>query len=211
MDQAFALLDQAEKMEHFAEERQGFFMLRAQLYAEKGDFPQAIAAARESIALEEENTPNNPVRQLLMNLLMATEDYPGLYEAASAQTAMEAGDEYYRAALYYQALALDRMGRRGEAVEAYRRAVRIYRNETLQKPNLVDAYLYRAMALRDLEEYDSALEVLDFILSLNDKLAEPYTIRAEIYRQQNRESEAREEMEKAYLLKPELKALYSVE
>lgn len=146
-----------------------------------------------------------------MNLLMATEDYPGLYEAASAQVVLEAGDDYYRAALYYQALALDRMGRKDEAREAYRRAIRIYRNETLQRPNQLDAYLYRAMALRDIGELDGALEMLDFIINLNDKIADPHTIRAEIYRQQGKEAEAKAEMDQACLLKPELKMLYGAE
>ena len=115
--------------------------------------------------------------------------------------------EYYMS----QALALARMGRKDEAREAYRQAIRIYRNETLQKPNQLDAYLYRAMALRDIGELDSALEMLDFISNLNDKIAEPYTIRAEIYRQQGKEAQARAELERACQLKPELKQLYGVE
>lgn len=211
IDKAFDLLGQAEQMPSFEDERQNIALLRAQLYAEKTDFTQAIAAARACIAMEGENGPFNQARQLLMNLLMATEDYPGLYEAASAQVALEAGDDYYRAALYYQALALDRMGRKDEAREAYRRAIRIYRNETLQRPNQLDAYLYRAMALRDIGELDGALEMLDFIINLNDKIAEPHTIRAEIYRQQGKEAEAKAEMDQAYLLKPELKMLYGAE
>ena len=210
IDKAFGLLERAEQMPSFEAEHQNISLLRAQLYAEKSDFPQAISAARACVDMEE-GVPFNQARQLLMNLLMATEDYPGLYEAACAQVALEAGDDYYRAALYYQALALARMGRKDEAREAYRQAIRIYRNETLQKPNQLDAYLYRAMALRDIGELDSALEMLDFISNLNDKIAEPYTIRAEIYRQQGKEAQARAELERACQLKPELKQLYGVE
>ena len=77
--------------------------------------------------------------------------------------------------------------------------------ETLKKPAAVDIYLYRVMCLKDLEQYDKALELLEFIEGLSDKIAEVYTLRADIYKKMGRKSLADENLEKAYKLKPELK------
>ena len=108
-------------------------------------------------------------------------------------------------------MALKNLNRDAEAKTAYRQAIMIYRNETLKRPAQLDAYLYRAMALRDLEDYDKALEVIDLVISLNEKIAEPHTIRADIYRKQGKLAEAKAEEDTAVLLKPELKALYTAQ
>lgn len=65
-------------------------------------------------------------------------------------------------------------------------------------------YLCRVMCLKDLEDYDKALELLDFISGLSDEIAEVHTLRANIYTIQGRKSLADEELQKAYSIKPEL-------
>lgn len=211
LDLAISLLERAETMPYFEASRQEFMLLRAQIFAQKQNFAQAIAELKACIALDS-NGPNvRECRQMLMNMMVLTQNYEGLYEAASVQVEQQSGDEFYRAALYYQALALKQMNRSTEAKEAYRQAIAIYRNETLKRPAQLDAYLYRAMALRDLEDYDKALEVLDLVISLNEKIAEPHTIRADIYRKQGKLAEAKAEEDIVALLKPELKALYTTQ
>ena len=211
LDLAISVLERAEAMPYFEQSRQEFMLLRAQIFAQKQNFAQAIAELKACIALGGNDRNVWEGRQMLMNLLMLTQDYEGLYEVASAQVAQESGDEFYRAALYYQALALKNLNRDAEAKTAYRQAIMIYRNETLKRPAQLDAYLYRAMALRDLEDYDKALEVIDLVISLNEKIAEPHTIRADIYRKQGKLAEAKAEEDTAVLLKPELKALYTAQ
>lgn len=52
IEKAFNLLGQVEQTPSFEDERQNIALLRAQLYAEKTDFTQVIAAARACIAME---------------------------------------------------------------------------------------------------------------------------------------------------------------
>ena len=56
-----------------------------------------------------------------------------------------------------------------------------------------------------MENYDKALEILDFILGLNTEVAEVYAIKADIYTALGRHAQAEEQKEKAYALKPELR------
>ena len=80
-----------------------------------------------------------------------------------------------------------------------------YRLITLKDPGAIDVYLYRAMCLKDLEEYDKALEMLDFILGLNTEIAEVHLLKAEIYKTLGRNAQSDEQLQKAYALKPELR------
>jgi len=61
------------------------------------------------------------------------------------------------------------------------------------------------MCLKDLEEYDKALEMLDFVLGLNTEVAEVYALKADIYAALGKNTQADEQREKAYLLKPDLR------
>ena len=90
-------------------------------------------------------------------------------------------------------------------------AISLYRLSTLDDPTAIDAYLYRSMCLKELEKYDEALEMLEFIENLNNKVAEIYTLRADIYNITNRQTLAKEELEKAYVIKPELRKAFENE
>lgn len=77
--------------------------------------------------------------------------------------------------------------------------------------SLIDAYLYRTMCLKDMEKYDEALELLEFIENLSSQIAEIYTLRADIYNLSGRKTLAKEELEKAYAIKPELRKAFENE
>ena len=63
------------------------------------------------------------------------------------------------------------------------------------------------MALKDIEEFDKALEILDFVIGVNAEIAEVYALKAEIYKSLGKHSQAEEQREKAYALKPELRPI----
>lgn len=207
-DKAFTLVGQAKQMEYFEEARRDFTVLEAELYAQKGDFEKAIALTCEVIENEAEGYPDFEARHMVMNLYFVCQRYQEAYEAANAIVAMDQGDEFYRASLYYAARSLMLMGRKDEAKKAYKEALGIYRLVNIENPSAIDAYLFRAMSFKDVDEDDKALEMIEFILNLTNELAEPYVIRAEIYKKQGREEEAKQELEKAYVIKPDLKGVY---
>ncbi|WP_428909699.1 tetratricopeptide repeat protein [Niallia sp. Krafla_26] len=207
-DLAIKLLTTARQMKYFEDAKRGFIMLEAQISAENNDIERAIACCQECIELEEPDAFEGEARFMLMNMYLAKKKYDQALEIASAIISNDGEDSYYYAALYYKPFCLRQLGKLDEAKPLYREAISLYRLATLENPAAIDIYLYRAMCLKDSEEYEKALDMLDFISGISDEIAEVYTLRADIYRTLGKASQAKEELQKAYKLKPDLEKLY---
>lgn len=202
---ALKLLESAKQMKYFGESIRKFLLLEAQVAAESNDYDRAMACCKECIATEDESFFAGESRFMLMNMLLAKPDFESALVQAEQLIKNDAEDSFYFAALYYKATFLKKLGREEDAAVAYKEANSIYRLATLKNPAAIDVYLYRAMCLKDMENYDKALEILDFILGLNAEVAEVYAIKADIYTALGRHAQAAEQKEKAYVLKPELR------
>lgn len=202
---ALKLLESAKQMKYFGESIRKFLLLEAQVAAESNDYDRAMACCKECIATEDESFFAGESRFMLMNMLLSKPDFEAALVQAEQLIKNDAEDSFYFAALYYKATFLKKLGREEEAAVAYKEANSIYRLATLKNPAAIDVYLYRAMCLKDMENYDKALEILDFILGLNAEVAEVYAIKADIYTALGRHAQAEEQKEKAYVLKPELR------
>lgn len=205
LDEAIKVIDAAKAMKYFADAERSFVLLEGQIYAELNNFDKAIECCNQCISLEGNEGFDGEARFMLMNLYLAEPNFEKALAQATEIVKNDAEDPYYYAALYYKPFCTRQLGNEEEARGLYKEANSIYRLTTLQNPGAIDVYLYRAMCLKDLEEYDKALEMLDFIAGLTDQIAEVHTIRADIYRIQGRKALSDEEMQKAYKIKPELK------
>lgn len=204
LEDAIKVIDSAKAMKYFADAKRQFVLLEGQIFAECNNYEKAIACCNECIALEDESGFDGEARFMLMNLYLTEPDYKKAFEQAAEIIKHDAEDLYYYAALYYRPFCAKQLGNVEEARKFYKEANSIYRLATLKNPAAIDIYLYRAMCLKDMEEYDKSLEMLDFIAGLSNQIAEVHTIRADIYRIQGRKSLAEEELQKAYQIKPEL-------
>lgn len=209
VEKALSLVEIAKQMKYFEGGKAKFLHLEAQIVAENGDIEKAISLCEECISLEQEGQYFGEVRFMLLNLLLVNKEFESAYKQADAIVGMNRKDLYYHAALYYKPFSLKQLGKMEEAVKLYKEINSMYRLHTLNNPSAIDVYLYRVMCLKDLEMYDRALEILEFIEGITNEIAEVYTLRAEIYRHLGKEVQADEEMKKAYNLKPELKTLDS--
>ena len=159
---------------------------------------------------------NGQLRFMLINLYLTKPDFgEALLWSEELADQGDAGnrDSFYFAALYFRPYCLKNLDREEEAEKRYREAVSLYRLASLENPEVPETYLYRAMCLKDLKQYDEALEMLDFLEQLSDGgIAEIYTIRADICKLTGKDVLAEQELEKAYKLKPQLRDLmYEVE
>lgn len=205
---AAKLIGQAKQLQYYADARREFLLLEAKIVAEQLDLEKAAACCKECIAMEEEGQWDGEARFLLMNLNLANKDYAGVLQNAEQLVAADQEDSFYFAALYYRAFSLKQLGREADAEKCYKEAVSLYRLITLKKPEAFEAYLYRAMCLKDIGEYDQALEILEFVSKISGDVAEVHTLRASILREMGKVAQAEEEMQKAYKIKPELEELY---
>ena len=211
MDDALKILEKAKKLKYYTEAKADFALLEAEINAEMGNIEQAVENCKECIACETDNEFNSEARFMLINLYLAQIQFEPALEQATAIVEQNKKDSFYFAALYYRPFCLRNLGNEEEAVRSYKEAISLYRMATLEDYEVLEAYLYRAMCLKDIEQYEEALEFLEFIESLSDEIAEVYTIRAEIYKSTGRNSLVATELEKAYKIRPELKNILGKE
>lgn len=200
-----AVLDQATQLNYYEDAKPRLLLLKAQVLAENSQFDAAIEICNSCFAMEDEHYFDGEAHFLAMNLLLTKNDFEKAYAHSDVLVKRNKEDAFYFAGLYYKAFCLRKLGRADEARKAYKEANSIYRLNTLENPNAVDIYLYRAMCLKDMEEYDKALELLDFILDIGVELAEAYLLKAEVYELMGNDTAAGEQREKAYKTKPELR------
>lgn len=203
-EQALELISQAKQMKYFADAKRDFIMLEAKITATMADYDRAIACCDACIALEDaDSTMDGEARFMKMNLSLVKKDFECALQIAEDFVKANGSDSFYFAALYYRAFCTKQLGR--DASQLYKDAVSILRAASLYQPNAVDTYIYRAMAFKDTEQYEKALELLDLVEDLGIEVAELHTIRADIYHLQGKEPLEKQELETAYKLKPELR------
>lgn len=205
-EEALHIIENAKKMQYFEESKAKITLLEAEINAELGNMDKAIAVCDECIAMEKEDELFSEARFMRINLALTIPDFESALSNANAIIEKENSNSYYFAALYFKPYCLKKLGKEEDAQKYYKEAISFYRMATLQNPSAIDAYLYRIMCLRDVEKYDEALELLEFMENLSEDIAEIYTIRADIYKMTGKDALVKEELEKAYKLKPELRA-----
>lgn len=119
--------------------------------------------------------------------------------------------QYYYSAVYHEAVACDRLERKKEAEEKYRRAANTFRMASARHPGMLGLYLYRALCYRRLGEYDRAMEMTDYLITISDqKFGEAYFVQGLIYEDLNDEKKAREYKEKGLAMSTVLNQFFSL-
>lgn len=206
-DEALVILERSKRLKYYETAKIKLTLLEAQVYAEKGKTEDAIERCLQCIEFEQEEKFNSEVRFMLTNLYLTQSDFERALQQATAIILQNEQNSFYYAALYFRPYCLRKL-KKEEAKYYYEEAISLYRLATLKNPEAIDAYIYRVMCLKDIEQYEQALELLDFLENLTEQIAEVYTIRADIYKLTGRSLLMEKELQKAYKLKPELKPVF---
>ncbi len=207
-EDALKIIEISKKMKYFEDSRAKMTLLEAEIEAELGNIDNAYEKCNECISYEQDEV-DLEARYMRINLSIVLKKYEDAINDANVIIDSENRGNYYFSALYYRGICALKLGKNEEAENYFKDAIALYRLATLERPDAFEAYLYRVMCLKELKEYDKALELLEFIEKLSDEVAEVYTIRADIYSLMGKEVLAKEELKKAYELKPELKELFT--
>jgi tetratricopeptide (TPR) repeat protein len=184
--------------------RRRIFMERAQIFATQDDVKSAIVALEQAKSLSEQADDfDSEVIFLLANCHLSTEEYEKVLDYA--KQLLEKSDDGYskETARYFVPLALKMLGRKEEALPLYKDAINEFRNQSLASPGNLDAYLLRTMCLRDIEQYDKALELIDYVITLQPERAEPRLLRVAILEALGLNDEAVEETKTVNAMLPE--------
>ena len=189
VDAAIARLDKMEAVAETVAEKKEILVSRAKAAGQKEDIEGMIAALEKALSLGEDEQQDVEARYLLMNAYLATKRYEKLYATANEIGKGDDTNAYVLSAKYYAALSAKAMGK-ANYIEIYKDAIRYYRAMSMNDPNRVDAYLFRAVCLKDMEQYDKALELVDFVLKLQPESGQLHAVRANILKAASREDEA---------------------
>lgn len=84
--------------------------------------------------------------------------------------------------IYYKAEILEMLNRKEEADKQYRKAARELRMISLSNRTFYECYLFRALAHKNLKEYDKAIEMAEYIIDLREESPDGYMMLADIYK-----------------------------
>ena len=182
------------------DDKHSIAMEKSRAYAFLEDMEGTISSLLEAkeIALQYE-PPRMDIEAtyLLMNCYLNNENYEKVLEYALEIKKAKEENYYSLAAYYYEPLALKFLGKIDEADELFKKAVEYYRSVSLTSPGLIDSYAFRIMALRELKDYEKALELAEYLVNVRDDLAESHTLKATILEDLGRKEEAKIERAKA--------------
>ena len=199
LDEALALLTELEGREETdSDVRRKINMQRAQIFAAQENLDAAIAALEKAKTVADQaGVFDTDVVFLLTNCQLAKENFAAALEGVECLLE-KAPDGYIKqTALYLKPFALKKLERMEEAIPLYKEAINTYRRQSLETPENLDAYLLRIMCLRDLEQYDKAMELANYIADLQPERPEPHVLRASILQAQGLEEEAKAESQLA--------------
>lgn len=199
--EAIEMLQEIEKnYEMEIEDKHSIAMEKARVFAFLEDMDNTINSLQEARKISLEYEPPRmdlEALYLLMNCYLNNENFEEVYKCAVELKKAKGEDYYSLAAWYYEPLSLKLMGKTEEAMNLFKAAVEYLRSVSIKNPEIIDSYAFRIMALRELKDYEKALELANYLIDVRDDLAESYTLRATILDDMGRSEEAKEDRAKA--------------
>lgn len=168
---------------------------KSRLFALDGDLEGVIGALKEAKACSaqaDDGDLDPEATFLLVNCYLEIKDYDGAIECSRELLTCDY-PEFSIPAYYTLPYAYAQRGDTEKAQGLYKEAVSKLRSITLENPAILDAYLFRALCLKELGAYDKAMELSDYLLKMDPKSKEFHNLKAEILYAMGKEEEAKAE------------------
>ncbi len=200
-DKALNYLDEiAATMEIDADAQRNIAMEKAKIAAATEDMDKTIESLEQACSIWKTVKPkeiDQEATYLLMNCYLSEEAFEKSIECAKLLKEENIALQFRTPAYYYEPFAMNKQGNYEAAVPVYEAAVDKLRSMTLRDPGNLDGFVFRILCLRDLKQYEKALELADYLVAVQENLAEVHNIRAIVLKDMGRESEAKEEAARA--------------
>lgn len=167
-----------------------------EFYIEKSEVLLSMAKPDEASSLLEvvvESEYNQEAYYLLLNIYIAQEKFDKALEVSEKIISSEEDTAVYYSALYYRGLSLKKLDRNEQAQKALEEANEKLRFACTLNPMMLDLYIFRALALFDLNRYEECLEMTDYVLSVADEFSAAHLIKAQVYEALGNKDKAAEE------------------
>lgn len=168
---------------------------KARLYALEADIDSIIACLLKAKAYSKEIDPSAVDAEatfLLMNCYLEKKDYPSAIISANELIGSEELS-YAMPAYYTLPYAYAQTGDTEKATIMYKESISKLRAITLSNPELLDGYLFRALCLKEIGQFDKALELSDYLLKVDNNSSIFHNLRSKILYAMGNEDAAKEE------------------
>jgi tetratricopeptide (TPR) repeat protein len=190
-DAALELIGLLEKVPGFEVEERNIRLEEARVYLQTERGEEAVELLEKVINMD--GATSFEAHYLLMNTYLSMDRLEDAVRIARIMIAANDYSAYARSAFYYEPMCLMKLGKTAEAKQSYKRAIGELRTYSLKNPADLDAYLFRALCYKDIEEYDKAISILDYVLKLKSDFAPAHLIKSNVYRDMGKNEEAQRE------------------
>lgn len=193
---ALNILQDAKKMDCTAEEIKEIYLNEAKIYAQQENIEKSIEIFEKALELPDALDMNPEIRYYLMNAYMAVADYENLRKITKTVDRKDTVNAFNLCGVYFECVALKALDNE-EYTKMYEKAIKYYRNISLDDPSRIDAYLFRAMCYKDLKKYEKAVETIDYVILIQPKNGQLHQIKGNILSEMGQKPEAQAEYEEA--------------
>lgn len=191
-EEAIQVLERLEAKCDEEVEKKAVLLHKAKIYGQQEKSEEAKAMLLQALESGEYEELDLEVKFLLMNYALLEKKYDDVYQYAESLDKGDNQNLYALGGKYYMAFA-QKENQNPDYKKSYENAVRYYRSISLDNPTRIEAYLYRAMCLKDIEEYEKALEAVDYVMTLQPGVGQIHFIKGNIYTAMKRTEDAQKE------------------
>lgn len=176
---------------------------KSRLYALDADINNIILSLTEAKKISMENHPEDIDSEstfLLSNCYLEIKDYDKVIEM-SKQLIDYDELQYLIPSLYTLPYAYQQKGETEKADMLFKESISKLRKITLDNPEILDGYFFRALCHKEIKENDKAMELCDYLLKIDENSSMFHSLKAEILFSDGREEEAKAEKELSEKLK----------
>lgn len=120
---------------------------------------------------------------MLKDYVLAKSKFNQAFQYANEIIENNSKTAMYYLASYIKLFCLKKLGNSIDSEKEYLVLIENLIKETLENPWRKELYIFIAMCYKEIKNYNNALDIINFLLSANENMAEAYLLRSEIYKE----------------------------
>ena len=178
------------------EQNKELLIAKAKIVGLEERYDETISLLEESLKLVKDESLDAEAHYLLINAYLMREDYEKVKVHALELSELPDTNTYALGAQYYVAMAEARLHPENMQ-DVYKKAIFYYRSLTLQNPNRVEAYLFRAVCYKEMGDYEKAMEMVNYVTNFTTDIPGLDVIKASILDYMGKKDDAKNLLEGA--------------
>ena len=203
-DQAETMLEEL-KRNSYADVYMRDILMQEVAVASIRNQPEQMKKLLLSIIEKETDVCDEQARFMLMMTCNLLEEYELAYEQSECLERQESNSTFAISGVYYKGEFLMKLGKTSDANIQFKKAIKKLRKISMSNRTYYEVYIYRALAHKQIKEYDKAIEMAGFIIDLQPEREDGYMILADIYKDMGEEEKSEQQFNIALEKNPDLK------